>query len=159
MGALCQYEVDVDVPLRRERAGRWMVIDAMVRVAEMCDAPGDRHHLVVHRRDQDEVASVPLGHRVQELGERLDRAMSHRSLQRTTHLWLGLPAGRGWPSEVPEPEDDGAVLQAVASIGPRWAAASAYVVGDASVLYRLRLWLPETAGARCVGFFERLEGR
>jgi hypothetical protein len=151
--------VDVDVPLGREQAGRWLVIDALVRVAELNDAPGDRHHLFVHRRDQDEPASVPLGHRVQDLGDRLHRSFSHPPLERTTHLWLTLPADRGWPVVAPDPEDDEARARTVADIKPRWAAATSYVVGDASVLYRVHLWVPGEREARCRQLLERLDGK
>ncbi len=154
-----KLEVDVDVPLNRQRAGRWMVIDALVRVAELNDRPGDRHHLFVHRRDQEEPASVPLGHRVQDLGDRLERSFSHSPLERTTHLWLTFPPDRGWPEAAPEPEDDEALERAVQTLEPRWAAATAYDVGDASILHRIHLWVPSESAERCRQFFERLDGR
>jgi len=139
------YDVPAAAPAFRRR-----LTDAVVRVAELLRRPGDVYHLVYRQAGEDEAVALPLGPRLQALGERLHLLLSRGSMAGRTVVWLALGRERSLAELVdpmscdPELEAERERLLAAAD---RWAMASSWVVAGPSLLVRIVLVVPAEAEA------------
>lgn len=146
---LTRLALGIDVPSGRAPEARRALTDAVVRAAEALRRPDDVYHMVWRERSAEETALLPIGPRVQELGERLHLALEHDAWAGRTLVWLAL--GRGLPLASAigdlrwDPEDSGEPDLLLARVPARWAAAIAFSGDGASAHFRVVLYLPATA--------------
>jgi hypothetical protein len=142
-------ELTADIPSRSGSVFPRRLTHALVRVAETLRAADDTHHLVYRIPGDDEATLVPVGPRLQELGERLRLVLAQAELERRTALWLTLPAHQAIGEVIDprrdDPEADGEPGDLVARTGARWAAATAWTRSGPSTVYRVLLWVPEAS--------------
>jgi hypothetical protein len=146
-GARLRLDVTVDVPRASASGFPRRLTHALVRIAETIRRPDDVYHLYYRIPGDDEGVLMPVGPRLQELGERIQLALGQTVLERRTTLWLALPADRPVARLVDpsrdDPEAEGEPENLVARTTPRWAMAASRVRSGPSVIYRLLLWVPE----------------
>ncbi len=136
----------VDVPPESERTARREVTTLVARVAEGLKTDGELYHLVYRLPWEGEAQLKSVGPRVQELGERVHLQLGRRELERLTSVWLVLPRnvylGTVVDAGAYDPEADGEPDALIRRVACRWAFASAWWRGAASVLFRIVLYLP-----------------
>ncbi len=160
-GPVARLELAVDVPHGRARQVGRRLTDTVVRVAEALRRGDDAYHLTCRQPQLGETTQLPVGPRVQELGERLALALAQRDLEGRTVLWLtmGRPLAPGSLIDVftYDPEAPGEPEPLVLREGVRWALASARGTGTASTVYRLVFWVPGAAAGKVEEILDRLE--
>lgn len=160
---LAVIDLSVDVPAAGADRARRGLVDALVRLAERLRQPDDLYHLLWRAPGERETNLVAVGPTPQGLAERLDTALSHRSYERRTQLWLTLGGEVRLGEEVDplrfDPEREGAPAGLVQRIGPRWAAELSFGRAMPSVLYRARLHVPAEAIERIEAVFSRYAQR
>jgi len=158
-------DLRADVPSTLTARARRHLVDAVVRLAEKLHDPGEGFALVWREAGSVETELVAVGRRPQELGQRLDTALSHRGFDRRTQLWLTLPAGAYLAEYVDplvfDPEVEGAVKELLGHTDPLWAMEITFARGSPSTLYRIRFHVPararEVVTGVLTGLRERLE--
>lgn len=143
---LAVVDLAVDVPASSAGRVRRELVDMVVRLAEHLRRPDDLYHLVWRPTGESEPRLVAVGPTPQGLAQRLDTALSHRSYERRTQLWLTLPAGAHLAEVVDrssfDPEQDGAATSLLRDAVPRWAMELSFALSTSSALFRLRLHVP-----------------
>jgi len=143
-----RLELGYDVPATAAPAFHRRLTDAVVRLAEDLRRPDDVYHLVYREAGDDEVVALPLGPRLQSLGERLHLLLSRSSTAGRTVVWLALGREPSLAEIVdpvacdPELETERERLLAAAD---RWAMASSWLVVGPSLLVRIVLVIPANA--------------
>jgi hypothetical protein len=153
-------DLTVDAPQHRGGEVAARLTDLVVRVAERLRREDDVYHLLRPEPHGAGPVAVPVGPLVQELGERFSLALARPMLAYRTALWLALPARRRLgevadPREY-DPEAPGEPEALLRRTAVRWAAASSFGRGGASIAFRLLLWVPEASAAGVEGIFDRL---
>jgi hypothetical protein len=87
---LRRIDLRFDVPQPAEPEFRRRLTDAVVRVAEALRRPDDVYHLVYRLPWDEEPVAIPVGPKVQELGERFSLVQSQGSMAGQTAVWLAL---------------------------------------------------------------------
>lgn len=153
-----RLELGYDVPAAAAPAFRRRLTDAVVRVAELLRRPGDVYHLVYRQAGDDEAVALPLGPRLQALGERVHLLLSRGSTAGRTVLWLTLGRERTLAEIVHpvscDPDDEGERERLLAA-ADRWAMASSWVVAGPSLLVRIVLVAPAEAEAAVTGILRK----
>lgn len=143
-----RVEIGYDVPAAVAPAFRRRLTDAVVRVAEFLRRPDDAYHVVYRQAGDDEAVALPLGPRLQALGERLHLLLSRGSTAGRTVVWLALGRGRTL-AELVDPVSCDPELQAererLLAAADRWAMASSWLVAGPSLLVRIVLVVPAEA--------------
>lgn len=143
---LRRIDLSFDVPLPVEPEFRQRLIEAVVRVAEMLRAPDDVYHLVYRFPWDEEPVVMPVGPKVQELGERFALVQSQGAMAGRTAVWLTLSRDCAL-SEVVDPaaydpaadgEPDGLLMHPAL----RWSMATEWARVGPSVIFRLILVVP-----------------
>ncbi len=153
-----RLELGYDVPATVAPAFRRRLTDAVVRVAELLRRPGDVYHVVYRQAGEEEAVALPLGPRLQALGERLHLLLSRGSTAGRTVVWLTLGRERSLAELVdpmscdPELEAERERLLAAAD---RWAMASSWVVAGPSLLVRIVLVVSAEAEAAVTAIFRK----
>ncbi|MCU0233947.1 MAG: hypothetical protein MUE90_07955 [Thermoanaerobaculales bacterium] len=144
-GGRRRLELGYDVPAAAAPAFRRRLTDAVVRVAELLRRPDDVYHLVHRQAGDEEAVALPLGPRLQALGERLHLLLSRGSTAGRTVLCLVLGRERSLAEIVDpvscDPEDE-AERERLLAAADHWALASAWVVAGPSLLVRIVLVVP-----------------
>jgi hypothetical protein len=142
---LRRLELGYDVPAAAAPAFRRRLTDAVVRVAELLRRPDDVYHLIYRQAGDDEAVALPLGPRLQALGERLHLLLSRGSTAGRTVVWLALGRGRSLAELVDpvccDPELD-AERERLLAAADHWAMASSWVVAGPALLLRIVLVVP-----------------
>jgi hypothetical protein len=148
-GELARLDLVVDVPAAEETAWRRRVVDTVVRLAEALRRDDDVYHLLYREPAEPETVAVPVGPRVQELGERMALVLGRRSLERRTAVWLTLSGERSLGAVMDpfayDPEASGEPERLIVSTQPRWAAASSWARSPAAVRTRVLLYVPASS--------------
>ncbi|HSL18366.1 MAG TPA: hypothetical protein VLB51_10730 [Methylomirabilota bacterium] len=146
-GATVQLGVTADVPRASASGFPRRLTHALVRIAEAMRRSDDVYHLFYRIPGDDEGVLMPVGPRLQELGERIQLALGQPVLELRTTLWLALPADRPVARLVDpsrdDPEAEGEPENLVTRTAPRWAMAASRARSGPSVIYRLLLWVPD----------------
>ncbi len=160
---LAVVDLTVDVPASSAGRARRELVDALVRLAEHLRRPDDLYHLVWRPAGESEPRLVAVSPAPQGLAQRLDTALSHRSYERRTQLWLTLPVGAHLAGLLDplsfDPEHEGAAAVLIERTGPRWALELSFARGTPAVLYRLRLHVPDGEIATVEAILSRYERR
>lgn len=153
-GDLERLSLVVDVPPESERTTRREVTALVARVAEDLETDGYVYHLVYRLPWECEARLRSVGPKVQELGERLHLQLGRPELQRLTSVWLVLPRsvylGTVVDAGVCNPEAEGEPEALIGGLPCRWACATAWWRDEASVFFKVVLYLPigSTVAAR-----------
>jgi hypothetical protein len=149
---LRRIDLDFDVPQPAEPEFRRRLTDSVVRVAEALRAPDDVYHLVYRLPWDEELVAMPVGPKLQELGERFALVQSQAAMAGRTAVWLTLGRDRAL-SEVVDPvaydpeavgEPDGLLTQPEL----RWSMATEWVRTVPSLIFRMILVVPAHRGDR-----------
>jgi hypothetical protein len=149
-----------DVPIRSGGEFPSVLTDAVISVAEALLQPDDTHLLIYRKPAQDEPLLLPLGPRLQDLGERLLLVLGQTELERRTALWLTLDTGQPITDLVDphayDPEAEGEPQGLVTRSKPRWALATSWTRLGPSTIYRVLLWVPVEAVRTVRSILDRL---
>ncbi len=145
-GDLERLSLVVDVPAESERAARREVTALVARVAEDLETDAELYHLVYRLPWESEAQLTSVGPRVQELGERLHLQLGRHELQRLTSVWLVLPRnvflGTAVDAGTYDPEAEQEPEALIGGVPCRWAFATAWWREEASVVFKVVLYLP-----------------
>ena len=143
---LRRIDLSFDVPLPAEPGFRRRLTDTVVRVAEALRTPDDVYHLVYRLPWDDEPVAMPVGPKVQELGERFALAQSQGAMAGRTAVWLTLGRDRALAEVVDpaayDPEADGEPETLLTHPALRWSMATEWVRVGPSLAFRLILVVP-----------------
>jgi len=143
---LRRIDLSFDVPLPAEPGFRRRLTDTVVRVAEALRTPDDVYHLVYRLPWDDEPGAMPVGPKVQELGERFALAQSQGAMAGRTAVWLTLGRDRALAEVVDpaayDPEADGEPETLLTHPALRWSMATEWVRVGPSLAFRLILVAP-----------------
>jgi len=143
---LRRIDLDFDVPLPAEPGFRRRLTDAVVRVAETLRTPDDVYHLVYRLPWDEEPVAIPVGPKLQELGERLALMQSRGAMAGRTAVWLTLGRDRALAEVVDpvayDPEGDGEPAGLLMHPALRWSMATEWVRVGPSLIFRLILVVP-----------------
>ena len=143
---LRRIDLSFDVPLPAEPGFRRRLTDTVVRVAEALRTPDDVYHLVYRLPWDDEPVAMPVGPKVQELGERFALAQSQGAMAGRTAVWLTLGRDRALAEVVDpaayDPEADGEPETLLTHPALRWSMATEWVRVGPSLAFRLILVAP-----------------
>jgi len=143
---LRRIDLGFDVPLPAEPGFRRRLTDAIVRVAETLWTPDDVYHLVYRLPWDEEPVAIPVGPKLQELGERLALVQSQGAMAGRTAVWLTLGRDRALAEVVDpvayDPEGDGEPAGLLMHPAPRWSMATEWVRVGPSLIFRLILVVP-----------------
>ncbi len=143
---LRRIDLSFDVPQPAEPGFRRRLTDSVVRVAEALRASDDVYHLVYRLPWEEEPVAIPVGPRVQELGERFSLVQSQGNLAGRTVVWLTLGRDRALAEVVDpvasNPEADGEPHGLLTHPDLRWSMATEWARVGPSLLVRLVLVVP-----------------
>jgi len=149
-GDLCRVDLELDLPLERERAARRELTALVVRLAEALGGRGEVYHLVHRPPWEPESELRAVGPRLQVLGDRFHQHLGRNELESCTSVWLALPPGVFLGTLLDpaayDPAARGEPDGLLADLPCRWGFAAAWRRREASVLFRLALYVPDTAG-------------
>ncbi len=143
---LCRIDLSFDVPQPAEPGFRRRLTDSVVRVAEALGESDDVYHLVYRLPWEEEPVAMPIGPKLQELGDRFALAQSQGVMAGRTAVWLTLSRDRAL-SEVVDPDDydpeaDGEPNGLLMHRDLRWSMATEWARIGPSLLFRLVLVVP-----------------
>ena len=87
-----RIDLDADIPYRSTGDFPKRLTDTVIRIAEHLRRPDDHYHHIYRDPAEPDAMLLPLGPRLQELGERLILALRQSGLANRTAVWLTLPA-------------------------------------------------------------------
>jgi len=149
---LRRIDLSFDVPQPAEPGFRQRLTDSVVRVAEALRLSDDVYHLVYRLPWDEEPVAIPVGPKLQELGERFELVQSQGVMAGRTAVWLTLGRDRSL-SEVVDPvaynpEGDGEPESLLTHPDLRWSMATEWARVGPSLIFRLVLVVPATAENR-----------
>lgn len=149
---LLRIDLSIDVPLPAEPGFRRLLTDAVVRVAEALRAPDDVYHLVYRLPWDEEPVAIPIGPKLQELGERFALVQSQGAMAGRTAVWLTLGRDHALAEVVDpaayDPEAEGEPEALLKHPALRWSIATEWARVGPSLVFRLVLMVPPGAGDR-----------
>jgi hypothetical protein len=155
-----RIDLTIDVSQKVEADLRRRITDTIVRVAEKLRDPGDVYHLVYRLPWDEEPVLMPVGPKIQELGERLSLTFSQSTLARRTAVWLSLDSDRALSEVVDpanyDPEAEGEPEALIAHADARWAMATSWARVGPSLIVRLILFVPTGSADRVIEVIEPL---
>ncbi len=153
-------DVICDVPLSVERGFRDRLTDRVVRVAEALRSPDDAYLLVYRLPGAEEALVLPLGPRVQSLGERFRLVLDQSALAGRTVVWMALardlPPARIVDPERCDPESPDERERLLETSEARWSMAASWAPVGPSLIVRTILVVPTSAQDRVVRLLEKL---
>lgn len=142
-----RIDLNADIPSRSNGDFPRRLTDMVIRIAEHLRQPGDHYHHIYRDLAEPDAILLPLGPRLQELGERLNLALRQSDLSNRTAVWLTLPARPAIAELVDpaiyDPDAGGEPEGLVAETDARWAMATEWAQIGPSTIYHLTLWVPQ----------------
>ena len=149
---LRRNDLGFDVPLPAEPGFRRRLTDSVVRVAETLRTPDDVYHLVYRLPWDEEPVAIPVGPKLQELGERLALMQSQGAMAGRTAVWLTLGRDRALAEVLDpvtyDPAADGEPEGLMMHPALRWSMATEWARVGPSLVLRLILVAPAHAADR-----------
>ena len=146
---LSLFDLKLDVPLLVEPEFRRRLTDAVVRVAEALRTPDDVYHLVYRLPWDEEPLAMPVGPKVQELGERFALVQAQGAMAGRTAVWLTLGRDRALAEVLDpvayDPEAEGEPQTLLIHADLRWSMATEWARIGPSLIFRLILVAPARA--------------
>jgi hypothetical protein len=146
---LRRIDLGLDVPQPAEPGFHRRLTDAVVRVAEALRSPDDVYHLVYRLPWDEEPVAMPVGPKLQELGERFALVQSQGAMAGRTAVWLTLGGDHALAEVVDpiayDPEADGEPEGLLTQPNLRWSMATEWARVGPSLVYRLILIVPPRA--------------
>jgi len=143
---LHRIDLEFDVPQPAEPGFRRRLTDTVVRLAEALRASDDVYHLVYRLPWDEEPVAMPVGPKVQELGERFALAQSQGAMAGRTAVWLTLGRDRALAEVVDpaayNPEAAGEPEGLLMDPALRWSIATEWARVGPSLIFRLILVAP-----------------
>ena len=143
---LRRIDLCLDVPQPAEPGIRQRLTDSVVRVAEALRASDDVYHLVYRLPWDEEPVVVPVGPKLQELGERFALVQSQGAMAGRTAVWLTLGRDRALAEVVDpvayDPEAYGEPEGLLMHPALRWSMATEWARVGPSLVIRLILIVP-----------------
>lgn len=143
---LGHIDLSFDVPPPAEPGFRRRLTDAVVRVAETLRTPDDVYHLVYRLPSDEEPVAIPVGPKVQELGERFSLVQSQGATAGRTVVWLTLSRDCALAEVVDpvayDPEASGEPRALMTDPALRWSMATVWARVGPSLIFRLVLVVP-----------------
>jgi hypothetical protein len=140
---LRRIDLSLDVPQPAEPGFSRRLTDLVVRVAEALRAPDDVYHLVYRLPWDEEPVAIPVGPKLQELGERFALVQSQGAMAGRTAVWLTLGRDRALAEVVDpvayDPEADGEPQALLTDPALRWSMATEWARVGPSLVFRLIL--------------------
>jgi hypothetical protein len=157
---LFRIDIEFDVPGVVEADFRRRLTGTVVRVAEALRVEDDVYHLIYRLPWDAEPVLLPVGPKLQELGERFSLLQSRGAMAGRTAVWLTLGREHALSEIVDpltyDPEADGEPEGVLTHAAARWSMATEWARVGASLVVRLILFVPPSAENRVVGLFEAL---
>jgi hypothetical protein len=149
---LRRIDLSFDVPQPAEPGFRQRLTDSVVRVAEALRTPDDVYHLVYRLPWDEEPVAIPVGPKVQALGERFSLVQSQASMAGKTAVWLTLGRQHALSDvvdpETYDPEADGEPEGLLTHPTLRWSMATEWARMGPSLVFRLVMVVPSRAQDR-----------
>lgn len=143
---LCRIDLSFDVPRPAEPGFRRRLTDSVVRLAEALRASDDVYHLVYRLPWDEESVAVPVGPKVQELGERFALVQSQGAMAGRTAVWLTLSRDCALSEVVDpvayDPETYGEPEGLLVHPAQRWSMATEWARVGPSLIFRLIMVAP-----------------
>ena len=143
---LRRIDLSFDVPLSAEPGFRRRLTEAVVRVAETLRISDDVYHLVYRLPWDEEPVAIPVGPKLQELGERFALVQSQGAMAGRTAVWLTLGCDCALSEVVDpvayDPEADGEPEGLLMHPALRWSMATEWARVGPSLVFRLILTAP-----------------
>jgi len=141
-----RLDLIIDAPQNAEPVLRRRITDAIIRVAEMLRHPEDVYHLVYRLPWDEGPMLVPVGPKLQALGERFSLTLSQSSLAGRTAVWLALDRECALSEVVDpvnyDPEEEGEPEALITHSDVHWAMATSWARVGPSLMARLILFVP-----------------
>jgi hypothetical protein len=157
----CRLDLELDLPPPRVAAARPALTDTVIRIAELLRASDDVYHMAYRLPELNETVMIPVGPRLQELGERFALIIGQGSLAGRTVVWPTLPSERAIADLLDpfdyDPEAPGEPDRLMSKADVRWGMANSFADRGASIVYRLLLYLPSSAVPEVERLLERLK--
>lgn len=143
---LRRIDLSFDVPQPAEPGFRRRLTDSVVRVAEALGESEDVYHLVYRLPWEEEPVAMPIGPKLQELGDRFALVQSQGAMAGRTAVWLTLSRDRALSELVDpndyDPEAGGEPNGLLMHRDLRWSMASEWARVGPSLVLRLVLVVP-----------------
>ena len=143
---LCRIDLSFDVPQPAEPGVRRRLTDSVVRVAEALGESEDVYHLVYRLPWEEEPVAMPIGPKLQELGDRFALVQSQGAMAGRTAVWLTLSRDRALSELVDpndyDPEAGGEPSGLLMHRDLRWSMATEWARVGPSLVLRLVLVVP-----------------
>jgi len=156
-----RIDLEGDIPIRSSGGFTRRLTDTVVRIAEHLRQQDDHYHHIHRIPGEPEALILPVGPKIQELGDRLILALGQGDLKDRTSVWLTFPARRAITEvldpETYDPEADGEPEGLIESSEPRWATAITWGRIGPSTVYRVAFWIPETSLPTVGALLRRLD--
>ena len=155
---LGRIDLSFDVPQPAEPGFRRRLTDSVVRVAEVLRASDDVYHLVYRLPWDEDPVAMPVGPKLQELGDRFALVQSQGAMAGRTAVWLTLGPDRALAELVDpvayDPEADGEPDGLLTHPDLRWSMATEWVRVGPSLIVRLVLVVPAHRADRVKTFLD-----
>jgi len=143
---LRRIDLSFDVPQPAEPGFQRRLTDSVVRVAEALGESEDAFHLVYRLPWEEEPVAMPIGPKLQELGDRFALVQSQGAMAGRTAVWLTLSRDRALSELVDpndyDPEAGGEPNGLLMHRDLRWSMASEWARVGPSLVLRLILVVP-----------------
>ena len=157
-----RIDLELDVPLAVAPEFRRRLTDTVIRVAEALRASGDVYHLVYRLPWDEEPVVLPVGPKVQELGERFSLVQSQGAMAGRTAVWLTLAREHTLSAIVDpvayDPESEGEPNGLLIHPALRWSMATEWARVGPSLIMRLIVIVPSEAGDGAKMLIDALDG-
>jgi hypothetical protein len=155
-----RFDLSLDVPPAAEPEFRRKLTESVIRIAEALRRADDVYHLVYRLPWDEESTAIPVGPRLQELGERFFLVQSQRAMTGRTAVWLTLGRARALAEVVDpiayDPEIDGEPEALLVHPHVRWSMATAWARPGPSLAIRVILVVEESCASRVEALLETL---
>jgi hypothetical protein len=156
-----RFDLSVDVPSAAEPGFRRRLTVTVIRVAELLRRADDVYHLVYRLPWDEESTAIPVGPRLQELGERFSLVQSQGAMIGRTAVWLTLGRDRALAEVVDpgayDPEIDSEPDGLLVHPDVHWSMATAWARAGPSLAVRVILVVPEGSASRVATLVELLD--
>ncbi len=146
-----RIDLDADIPYRSTGDFPKRLTGTVIRIAELLRQSDDHYHHIYRDPAEPDAKLLPLGPRLQELGERLILALRQSGLENRTAVWLTLPARPAIAELVDpatyDPDAEGQPEGLVEDTNARWAMTTEWARIGPSTIYHVVLWVPENSAS------------
>jgi CBS domain-containing protein len=155
-----RLDLSLDVPLAAGEDLRRRLTETVVRIAETLRRSDDVYHVVYRLPWEDEPVVMPVGPKLQGLGERFALVQSQGTLERRTTAWLTLPRELALSQvvdpEAYDPESEGEPSGLLTDPRVRWSMATEWARVGPSLIVRMILVVPSQEAGRVKEMLESL---